>query len=212
MWRPRPTRPEDPSLASPIRRLLRPTAALLFALAAACSGSSEHAGHPLAGALIDDAPDGFEHVNGPSGALDVEGVANALAYLPRDDVRAALAETGFREGYARVWEKPDDPRNFIVAVVLAFSAPTEAREFVDFEVVSLDEIRATIPLPVPEVDDAFGYGFGGDRGRTGAPTFCNLVWFVRAARAYEVRVCTPSQEDPDLVRKLARTQARLVET
>lgn len=212
MWRPRPTRPEGPSLASPIQRLLRPAAALFFALAAACSGSSEHAGHPLAGALIDDAPDRFDHVNGPSGALDVEGVANALAYLPRDEVRTALAETGFREGYARVWERPDDPRHFIVAVVLAFSEPTEATEFVDFEVVSLDEIRATIPLPVPEVDDAFGYGFGGGRGRTGAPTFCNLVWFVRAARAFEVRVCTPNQEDPQLVRKLARAQARLAGT
>lgn len=151
-------------------------------------------------------------MNGPSGALDVEGVVNALAYLPRDDVREALEETDFVEGYSRVWERPDDPRHFVVAVVLAFSGGSDATDFVEFESSRLDEIRATIPLKVPEVDGAFGYGFGGGRGRTAAPTFCNLVWFVRAARAYEVRVCTPSQEDPDLVRRLAREQARLAGT
>lgn len=151
-------------------------------------------------------------MDGPSGPLDVDGVVNALAYLPQDDVRGALQDTDFAEGYSRVWERPDDPRHFVVAVVLAFSGPSDATDFIDFEVARLDELRATIPLRVPEVDGAFGYGFGGGRGRTGAPTFCNLIWFVRSARAFEVRSCTPSQEDPDLVRRLARTQARLAGT
>lgn len=195
----------------PRPRLGRALTLVLLALTA-CAGGSEDPGHPLARALVAEGPAGHELVDGPTGLLNEDGVASALAYLPAGGVRDALERTGFIEGYSRVWEHPEDPRRFAVALTIAFRGAEDATTFLDFQIEELEEMRASLPIEVREVDGAFGYGFGARRGRTGAPIFCHLIAFARSTRTYEVRVCTPSQEHPDPVRRLARSQDRLART
>lgn len=162
----------------------------------------------MAASLIPGPPEGYEHVDGPSGPLDLEQAVHAVAYLPTDPLRERLSGADFLEGYARVWERPEDDRHFVVALVLAFSRADGATEALDFLASELDDLRSSVPLEVPRIRGAFGYGLGGSRGGSGEPTFCNLVSFHHGPRVYEVRACGPRQVDPALVMELSAAQAR----
>jgi hypothetical protein len=149
-----------------------------------------------------DSLSGFQPKIGST--VDLKTAAAATPANPAA-ARDALRQGGFSAGTERVFIKGDE---FVTVLAFAFSTDIDAGQFIAFERSALTSTPAAALYDDQAIPGSFGFDLAGGTRSGNRTVFCQGVWFVARANAYQVTDCAGSPRYPDLAESVALRQYR----
>jgi hypothetical protein len=176
---------------------------VLAAVLVTTAGCSHSDRSPLAGALLRDPGAGLSLVKGATGSMDVDLASRSTA-APSGVVRDYLGQSGYQEGYSKVWRHDDE---IVTALVFEFFSPRNADGFVTLIADSLAGSSAERAFSDADVPGSRGYIL--TSYLRGGVSFCVGELFSVGDRAYSLTRCTGAPQSTERVKRLAAQQHEL---
>ncbi|HVE76374.1 MAG TPA: hypothetical protein VND22_06370 [Actinomycetota bacterium] len=188
---------------------VRRSVSLLIVLAvgaSACGSGYEQPDNPLGKALLQEAPEGYDKVDGPASGPMTLDVASTSSTAEPKEKKVLFKKHGYKGGYSRVWK--NDTR-YISVLVYQMRDEEAAKEVMIFEFEQLGDKKSAELFPLPQVPGGLGFKLTGIAGREYSNVDCKGVWFARSNRVFNVNTCGPKPPSEKQIADLASRQFAL---